>query len=61
MHLQCGIGSVDDCHKLQKKRPPEDAVVSDVETSHLKRQHLPTLVVPYPTGYLQFDAFNGCG
>jgi hypothetical protein len=30
-HLQCGIDSVDDHHKLQEERPPEDAVVPNVE------------------------------
>jgi hypothetical protein len=59
-HLHCGIGSVDDRHKLQEKSPPENAVLPDVEASHLERQHLPALVVPYPTRHLQVNASDGC-
>jgi hypothetical protein len=52
---------VDECHKLQEERPPEDAVVPDVEALHLERQHLLALVVPYSTGHLQVDASDRCG
>jgi hypothetical protein len=45
-HLQCGVASVDDRHKLQEERPPDDVVLPDVEASHIECQHLLTLVVP---------------
>jgi hypothetical protein len=48
-YLQCGIGSVDDLHILQEERHLRDAVVPDVEASHLKYQHLLALVVPCST------------
>jgi hypothetical protein len=35
-HLDGGIGSVDDHHELKEERPPQDTVVPDVETGHLK-------------------------
>jgi hypothetical protein len=49
MHLYGGIGGVDDHHKLQEERPPEDAVVPNVKAGHFERKHLLTLVVPRST------------
>jgi hypothetical protein len=60
-HLHCGIGSVDDCHEIQEERPPQDAIVSDVEAGHLKRQHLSAFVLSYPTTYLEINSPNGGG
>jgi hypothetical protein len=60
-HLDCYVGSMDDRHELQEERPPKDTIVPDVKTSNLERQHLPTLVLPYPTRYLQVDAPYGSG
>jgi hypothetical protein len=45
-HLDGGIGSVDGHHELEDERPPQDTIVPDIETGHLKCQHLPTLVFP---------------
>jgi hypothetical protein len=61
MHLHRGIGSVDDHHEFQGERPPEDAVVPDVEATHLKRKHVLTLVVSHSTGHLQVDVSHGGG
>jgi hypothetical protein len=60
-HLQCGVGSVDDRHKLQEEMPLEYIVVPDVKVGHIKRQHLLALVVPYSTEHLQVNASDGCG
>jgi hypothetical protein len=60
-HLQCSIDSVDDCYKLLEERPPGDAVVPDVKTDQLERQHLLTLVVPCSTEHLHVDASDGSG
>jgi hypothetical protein len=57
-HLHCGIDNMDDRHKFQDERPPEDVVVPDIEASHLKHQHLLALIVSCSIGYLQIDAPN---
>jgi hypothetical protein len=49
-HLHRGIGTVDDCHKLQEKMPFEDAVVPDVKAGYIK--HLIALVVSCSIGHL---------
>jgi hypothetical protein len=60
-HLDGGVGSVDDRHKLQEEMPPQDTVVSDVEAGHFECQHLPALIFSCPTGHLQVDASDGGG
>jgi hypothetical protein len=48
-HLHSGVGIVDDCHEFQEEMPPHDAIVTDVKTGHLKRQHLSLcLLSPVP-------------
>jgi hypothetical protein len=37
-HLYGGVGGVDDCHKLQEKKSPEDAVVLDIPDSKEKNK-----------------------
>jgi hypothetical protein len=60
-NLDGGIGSVDDHHELKEERPPQDIVVPDIETSHLKCQHLSALVFPRPTGHIQIDVSDSSG
>jgi hypothetical protein len=60
-HLHCGIDSVDDSHEFQEERPPQDAVVTDVDVGRLKCQHLSTFVVSCPTSYLKINSPNGGG
>jgi hypothetical protein len=60
-HLDGGVGSVDDRHKLKEETSPQDTVVSDVKASHFECQHLPALIFSYLTGHLQVDASDGGG
>jgi hypothetical protein len=52
---------MDLCHEFEEERPPEDAVVANVEACDFDRQHLPTFVVPRSTGYLQVNVSDGGG
>jgi hypothetical protein len=51
-HIDCCVGSMDDCHELQEERTPNDTVVADVKTGNFERQYLPVLVLHCPTRYL---------
>jgi hypothetical protein len=48
-HFQCGVDSVDNRHKLQEERPPDDVVLPDVKTGYLECQHFLALIVPCST------------
>jgi hypothetical protein len=46
---------------FRRKKPLQDAVVLDVEASHLKHERLLPLVVSCYTRYLQVDVPNRSG
>jgi hypothetical protein len=52
---------MDDCHEFQEERPPQNAILSDVEAGHFEHQHLSTFVISYPTAYLEINSPNGGG
>jgi hypothetical protein len=52
---------MDDCHEFEEERPPEDAVVANVEACDFDHQHLPTFVISRSTGYLQVNVSDGGG
>jgi hypothetical protein len=60
-HLHCSIDNMDVWHEFQEERPPEDAVVFDVESCDFKRQHLLVLVISQTTRHLHIDAPNRGG